>query len=87
MSAPAAIAAALALVVFWLLHFICRTFGQKKMVMVWLAAWCWCWCVLRPIWLATSSRSGSLLADGGDDLPMSANVFFWIIPGQRWLLP
>ena len=86
--APAeAIAAALAfLVVFWLLYDgVCRLFGQKKhgdaivgalvLVLVCVAAWLAChWCAGRAAFLLV----GAMMATA-----MSANVFFWIIPGQR----
>ena len=87
MSAAAAIAAALSfLVVFWLLYDgICRTFGQKKngdgivggmvLVLVCIAAY-----------LATHIFPGQaafLLMGAMLATSMSANVFFWIIPGQR----
>jgi len=86
-SPAAAIAAALAfLVVFWLLYdAICRTLGQKEngdakvgalvLVLVCLAAW-----------LATqlfAGRAAFLLMGAMIATAMSANVFFWIIPGQR----
>jgi uncharacterized membrane protein len=83
----AAVAAALAfLVVFWLLYdAICRTFGQRKrgdaivgalvFVLVCIAAWLAChWFAGRAAFLLV----GAMLATA-----MSANVFFWIIPGQR----
>jgi len=87
MSSAAAIAAALSfLVVFWLLYDgICRTFGQKKngdaivggmvLVLVCIAAY-----------LATHIFPGQaafLLMGAMLATSMSANVFFWIIPGQR----
>ncbi|MDP1683984.1 urate hydroxylase PuuD [Hydrogenophaga sp.] len=86
-SPPAAIAGALAfLVVFWLLYdAICRTLGQSKngdakvgalvLVLVCVAAW-----------LATqlfAGRAAFLLMGAMIATAMSANVFFWIIPGQR----
>ncbi|WP_439519990.1 urate hydroxylase PuuD [Hydrogenophaga sp.] len=86
-SPAAAIAAALAfLVVFWLLYdAICRTLGQKEngdakvgalvLVLVCVAAW-----------LATqlfAGRAAFLLVGAMIATAMSANVFFWIIPGQR----
>ncbi|MGE0100109.1 MAG: urate hydroxylase PuuD [Hydrogenophaga sp.] len=86
-SPAAAIAAALAfLVVFWLLYdAICRTLGQKEngdakvgalvLVLVCVAAW-----------LATqlfAGRAAFLLMGAMIATAMSANVFFWIIPGQR----
>ncbi len=83
----AAIAAALAfLVVFWLLYdTICRVFGQRKrgdaivgalvLVLVCLASWLACH------WFA--GRAAFLLVGAMIATAMSANVFFWIIPGQR----
>ncbi|MBP6406759.1 MAG: urate hydroxylase PuuD, partial [Ramlibacter sp.] len=86
--APAeAIAVALAfLVVFWLLYdAICRVFGQKKngdaivgalvLVLVCIASWLACH------WFA--GRAAFLLVGAMIATAMSANVFFWIIPGQR----
>ena len=86
--APAeAIAAALAfLVVFWLLYDgVCRLFGHKKhgdaivgalvLVLVCVAAWLACH------WFA--GRAAFLLVGAMMATAMSANVFFWIIPGQR----
>jgi uncharacterized membrane protein len=86
--APAeAIAVALAfLVVFWLLYDgVCRLFGQKKhgdaivgglvLVLVCVAAWLACH------WFA--GRAAFLLVGAMMATAMSANVFFWIIPGQR----
>jgi len=82
-----AVLAALAfLVVFWLLYdLICRTLGQKKngdalvglgvLVLVCLASWLACH------WFA--GRAAFLLVGGMMATAMSANVFFWIIPGQR----
>ena len=86
-SPPAAIATALGfLVVFWLLYdLICRTLGQSRngdakvgalvAVLVALAAW-----------LATelfAGRAAFLLVGAMLATAMSANVFVWIIPGQR----
>jgi len=86
-SPPAAIATALGfLVVFWLLYdLICRTLGQTRngdakvgalvAVLVALAAW-----------LATelfAGRAAFLLVGAMLATAMSANVFVWIIPGQR----
>jgi uncharacterized membrane protein len=82
-----AVMAALAfLAVFWLLYdLICRTLGQKKngealvglgvLVLVCLASWLACH------WFA--GRAAFLLVGGMIATAMSANVFFWIIPGQR----
>ena len=86
--APAtAIVVALAFfVVFWLLYdAICRIFGQKKngdaivgalvFVLVCIASWLACH------WFA--GRAAFLLVGAMIATAMSANVFFWIIPGQR----
>ena len=86
--APAtAVVAALAfLVVFWLLYdAICRIFGQRKngdaivgalvFVLVCIASWLACH------WFA--GRAAFLLVGAMMATAMSANVFFWIIPGQR----
>src|SRR5574337_1163342 len=86
--APAeAIAAAIAfLVVFWILYdAICRTFGQGKngdaivgllvLILVCIAAWLACHMF--------SGRAAYLLMGAMLATTMSANVFFWIIPGQR----
>ncbi|KLR57486.1 urate hydroxylase PuuD [Diaphorobacter sp. J5-51] len=87
MSPAMAIAAALAfLVVFWLLYDgICRVFGQKTngdaivgtlvLVLVCIAAWLACRIFPGQ---AAFLLMGAMLATS-----MSANVFFWIIPGQR----
>jgi len=84
---PAAIAVALAfLVVFWLLYdAVCRVFGSRKngdatvgalvAVLVCVAAWLACH------WFA--GRAAFLLVGAMIATAMSANVFFWIIPGQR----
>ena len=86
-SPNAAIAVALAfLVVFWLAYDgICRVFGQRKhgdaivgallAVLVAVAAWLACH------WFA--GRAAFLLVGAMMATSMSANVFFWIIPGQR----
>jgi uncharacterized membrane protein len=86
-SPAGAIAAALAfLVVFWLLYdAICRTLGQSKngdvkvgaavLVLVCVAAYAACHLFAgRAAFLIT----GAMIATA-----MTANVFFWIIPGQR----
>ena len=87
MSPAMAIAAALAfLVVFWLLYDgICRVFGQKAngdaivgalvLVLVCIAAWLACRIFPGQ---AAFLLMGAMLATS-----MSANVFFWISPGQR----
>ena len=74
------------LVVFWLAYdAICRTFGQRKngdaivgamlAVLVTVASWLACH------WFA--GRAAFLLVGAMMATSMSANVFFWIIPGQR----
>ena len=82
-----AVVAALAfLVVFWLLYdAICRVFGQRKngdaivgalvFVLVCIASWLACH------WFA--GRAAFLLVGAMMATAMSANVFVWIIPGQR----
>ncbi|MEY2618047.1 MAG: hypothetical protein RL522_1049 [Pseudomonadota bacterium] len=84
---PAAIAAALAfLVVFWLLYdAVCRVFGEREngdtvvgalvAVLVVIAAWLACHLF--------AGRAAFLLVGAMIATAMSANVFFWIIPGQR----
>ena len=86
--APAtAIAVALSfLVLFWLLYdLICRVFGQRKhgeaivgvlvFALVCVASWAAChWFAGRAAFLLV----GAMLATS-----MSANVLFWIIPGQK----
>ena len=86
-SAPAAIAAALAfLVAFWLIYdLICRTLGQRAggdrivgaVVVVFVVAASWLACRLF------AGRAAFLLVGALLATAMSANVFFWIIPGQR----
>ncbi|MES2786042.1 MAG: urate hydroxylase PuuD [Pseudomonadota bacterium] len=83
----AAIAVALAfLVVFWLLYdAICRVFGQRDdgekivgalvLLLVCVASWLACH------WF--SGRAAFLLVGAMIATAMSANVFFWIIPGQK----
>ncbi len=83
-SPTAAITAALAfLVVFWFAYdMLCRAFDQRDgvvallvLALVVLAAWLACrWFAGRAAFLIV----GAMLATA-----MSANVFFWIIPGQR----
>jgi uncharacterized membrane protein len=74
------------LVVFWLLYdAICRIFGQRKngeaivgaLVLVLVCAASWLACQ----WFA--GRAAFLLVGAMIATSMSANVFFWIIPGQR----
>ena len=75
------------LVVFWLLYdAICRVFGERRKngdaivvalvaVLVCVAAWLACH------WFA--GRAAFLLIGAMIATAMSANVFFWIIPGQK----
>jgi len=81
------IAAALAfLIVFWLVYdAICRAFGRRQggdlIVGVCVAAF-----VVAASWLAChlfAGRAAFLLVGAMIATSMSANVFFWIIPGQR----
>ncbi len=86
-SPAAAISVALAfLVVYWLVYdTVCRLFGFKKngeaivgavmLVVITLASWLACQ------WFA--GRAAFLLVGAMIATAMSANVFFWIIPGQR----
>ncbi len=89
-SPAGAIAAALGfLVVFWLVYdAICRTFGQREGgdrivgLGVTLA-------VVAAAWLACqlfAGRAAFLLVGAMMATSMSANVFFWIIPGQRTVM-
>ena len=83
----AAISVALSfLVVFWILYdAICQLFGQRKngdaivgalvLVLVCVASWLACH------WFA--GRAAFLLVGAMIATAMSANVFFWIIPGQK----
>jgi uncharacterized membrane protein len=82
-----AVMAALAfLVVFWLLYdAICRTLGQgehgERIVGAAVAL-----CIVFASWLACqlfAGRAAFLLVGAMVATAMSANVFFWIIPGQR----
>ena len=86
-SPAAAIGAALGfLVAFWVIYDgICRTLGQKKngdlIVGVLVFAF-----VVFASWLACqlfAGRAAFLLVGAMLATSMSANVFFWIIPGQR----
>ena len=83
----AAVTVALAfLVVFWLLYdLICRIFSGRKNGEAWIGL-----AVLALVcvasWLACqwfAGRAAFLLIGGMIATSMSANVFFWIIPGQR----
>ncbi len=84
---PTAVAAALAfLVVFWLLYDgICRVFGFRKHGDAIVGALVFGVIALAS-WLATelfAGRAAFLLVGAMIATAMSANVFFWIIPGQR----
>jgi uncharacterized membrane protein len=79
-------AALLFLVVFWLLYdLVCRTLGQRRRgdelvgalvtLVVVLSAWAAC--------QLFAGRAAFLLVGAMMATAMSANVFFWIIPGQR----
>lgn len=86
-SPPVAIATALAfLVVFWLAYdAICRTLGQTKNGDAKVGAAVALLVVIAAL-LATSlfaGRAAFLLVGAMIATAMSANVFFWIIPGQR----
>jgi uncharacterized membrane protein len=84
---PVAVATALAfLLVFWLLYdLICRAFGQRSngdaivgalvFVLVCVASWLACHLF--------AGRAAFLLVGAMIATAMSANVFFWIIPGQK----
>ncbi len=86
-SAGAAIGASLGfLVAFWLIYdIICRTLGRKKngdlvvgvLVFVFVVVASWLACQLF------AGRAAFLLVGAMLATAMSANVFFWIIPGQR----
>jgi uncharacterized membrane protein len=86
-SPAAAIAASLAfLVAFWFIYdFICRAFGQRKNGDLIVGAGVLAFVVLAS-WLACqlfAGRAAFLLVGAMLATAMSANVFFWIIPGQR----
>ncbi|NML17202.1 urate hydroxylase PuuD [Azohydromonas caseinilytica] len=86
-SPGAAIAAALGfLAAFWLIYdAICRTLGQKKNGDAIVGA-CVFVFVIFASWLACqlfAGRAAFLLVGAMLATTMSANVFFWIIPGQR----
>ncbi|UZD55040.1 urate hydroxylase PuuD [Caldimonas aquatica] len=84
--AAAAVASLGFLVAFWLVYdAICRTFGQRPrgdlVVGVLVSAF-----VVFASWLACqlfAGRAAFLLVGAMLATAMSANVFFWIIPGQR----
>ena len=89
-SPAAAISVALAfLVAFWLIYdLVCRLFGFRKngelivgllmLVVIAFASWLACH------WFA--GRAAFLLVGAMVATAMSANVFFWIIPGQRTMV-
>jgi uncharacterized membrane protein len=86
-SAGAAIAASLGfLVAFWFIYdVICRAFGQKKNgdLIVGIGVFVF---IVFASWLACqlfAGRAAFLLVGAMIATAMSANVFFWIIPGQR----
>jgi uncharacterized membrane protein len=86
-SPAGAVAAALGmLVAFWLVYdLICRTLGQREHgdMLVGLAV---AMAVVLASWLACryfAGRAAFLLVGAMVATAMSANVFFWIIPGQR----
>ena len=86
-SPAAAIGASLGfLVVCWLVYdTICRAFGQKKNGDLIVAAGVLAFVVFAA-WLACQlfvGRAAFLLVGAMLATTMSANVFFWIIPGQR----
>ncbi len=84
---PVAIAAALGfLVAFWLIYdTVCRVFGFREngertvglIMMAVVSFACWLCCELF------AGRAAFLLVGAMIATAMSANVFFWIIPGQR----
>ena len=86
-SPAAAIGASLGfLVAFWLIYDgICRTLGQKKNGDLIVGALVFVFVVFAS-WLACqlfAGRAAFLLVGAMLATSMSANVFFWIIPGQR----
>ncbi len=86
-SPATAIAAALGfLVAFWLVYdLICRAFGRRKHGDLIVGAGVFA-VVLFAAWLACqlfAGRAAFLLVGAMLATAMSANVFFWIIPGQR----
>ncbi len=92
-SPTAAVAAALAfLAVFWLVYdLICRWVGEKDgkvggdnivavLVLVYVVAASWAACQLF------AGRAAFLMVGAMMATAMSANVFFWIIPGQKTVI-
>ena len=89
-SPAAAIGAALGfLVAFWLIYdVICRAFGQKKNGDLIVGGIVFAFVVFAS-WLACqlfAGRAAFLLVGAMLATAMSANVFFWIIPGQRTVI-
>jgi uncharacterized membrane protein len=89
-SPAAAIAGALGfLVAFWIVYdLICRAFGQKKNGDLIVGAGVVAFVVFAS-WLACqlfAGRAAFLLVGAMLATAMSANVFFWIIPGQRTVI-
>jgi uncharacterized membrane protein len=89
-SPAAAIGAALGfLAAFWIVYdLICRSLGQKKNgdLLVGLGVTVF---VVAATWLACqlfAGRAAFLLMGAMIATSMSANVFFWIIPGQRTVI-
>ena len=86
-SAGAAVAAALGFLAgFWLIYdALCRTLGRMPGKDAWLGAVIFA-VVVGAAWLACqlfAGRAAFLLVGAMLATSMSANVFFWIIPGQR----
>jgi uncharacterized membrane protein len=86
-SPAAAITAALGfLVAFWLIYdAVCRVFGFRENAERWVAL-CMLVVVAFAAWLSCqlfAGRAAFLLVGAMIATAMSANVFFWIIPGQR----
>ena len=92
-SPTAAVAAALAfLAVFWVVYdLLCRWVGEKEgkvggdaivasLVLVYVVAASWAACQLF------AGRAAFLMVGAMIATAMSANVFFWIIPGQRTVI-
>ncbi len=89
-SAPAAIAASIGfLVVFWFVYdAICRVWGQRRGGERIVGALV-CAVVMFASWLACelfAGRAAFLLVGAMMATAMSANVFFWIIPGQKTVI-
>ncbi|MBX3643742.1 MAG: urate hydroxylase PuuD [Rubrivivax sp.] len=85
-----AIAASLGfLVAFWVIYdVICRAFGQRKNGDLIVGVLVFAFVVLAA-WLACqlfAGRAAFLLVGAMLATTMSANVFFWIIPGQRTVI-